>query len=155
MSGFVSKKEESLQTSCTELLSDFFWPNNLNWAFSVQNRKKNSLRWSFCTTSHSLTSTPWSKWVVCMTWQEQRPYLFGNLCVANTASYHPSSTRLMRTLCLNRVKDCYVCELPAGLLALVAQIILMRRLFLQLWKAANKADPCLETLAWNHGSQII
>ncbi len=154
MTGCVFQKDESLQTSYTVWLSDFFWQNDWKWALRVQNRNINLLHWSFCTTSHSLTSTPWSKWVVCMTWQEQRPYLFGNLCMANTATYHPSSTRLMRAQCLNKVKDCYVCAV-AGLLAVFAQIILMQHLFLQHWKRANKADPCFETLTRNHRSQII
>ena len=42
-------------------------------------------------------------------WQEQRPYLFGNLCAANTAN-HPSSSRLTRTQSLTKVKDYNVCE---------------------------------------------
>lgn len=113
----------------------------------VENKNINSLHWSFCTTSHSLTSTPWSKWVVCMTCQEQRPYLFGNLCKANTASYHPSSTGVMRTQSLYKVKDCYVMCEQLALWYGFAQIILMPHLFLQHWNLANKADPCVETLA--------
>lgn len=50
--------------------------------------------------------------MVCLAWQEQRPYLFGNLCKANTASYHPSSARVMRAW----INQWLLCLWAAGLL---------------------------------------
>lgn len=79
----------------------------------------------------------------CMTWQEHRPHLFGKLCTANTASYHPSSTRLMGTRGLNKVVSVSSC--PSGP-HFFAQIILMPRLVLLHWNSANKDDPWVGTL---------
>lgn len=56
-----------------------------------------------------------------------------------------------QTQSLNKVKDCYVCE-QLAFWPRFAQIILMPRLFLPHWNPANKADPCVETLARDQNS---
>lgn len=70
--------------------------HDLNFDDCKQKNKLAELTFLSCFTlayKHSMIQM-----AVCMAWQEQRPYLLGNLCAANTASYHPSSTRLMREL---------------------------------------------------------
>lgn len=118
---FASKTIEALEQTTHSDYQISFW-QNLDVSFKGLRVKTRHC--TDCFVPHAPTSTPWSKWELCMTWP-QRPYLH--------AAVEP--------VAIHRAPKLWE---PA---TAFAQSVSMPHLFWQDWRLANQANPCVEVIS--------